>query len=152
MRRRCLGRDASDPLLSEDMMGKALSLLGRTMRQAGGRLLARGLVIGQGQDLHYHPLSPQEGGDGGRVDRNEGSYSRLKAINEILRSETPAPRIALDVGSHIGFFSLDLAMKGMLVHAVEIKAPRLRHQPRGYLNSLTPTTIGSPSRTVCSIV
>jgi hypothetical protein len=106
-------------------MVKALSLVGRTLRRVGERLLARGLVIGQEQDLHYHPLSPWEEGVGRPIDRSEGSYSRLEAINEILRSEAPMPRIALDVGSHIGFFALNLARQGMLVHAIESNRDRL---------------------------
>ena len=106
-------------------MGKALSLLGRTLRRVGESLLERGLVIGQEQDLQYHPLSPRGAGDGGPIDRSEGSYSRLEAIKEIVRSEDPAPRIALDVGSHIGFFATHLAKQGMLVHAVESNRDRL---------------------------
>jgi hypothetical protein len=92
------------------------------LRGAAERLLLRGLLLGQRKDLDYQPLSSFETGNSGR---SQGSYSRLKAINKIIDTENDRPRVAMDVGSHIGFFSRHLAKQGLLVYAVESNWDRL---------------------------
>lgn len=103
-------------------MAKRIFDVKRRLRGAAERLLLRGLMLGQRKELDYHPLSSSEMGNFGR---SEGSYSRLKAINGILGTENVRPRVAMDVGSHIGFFSLHLAKQGLLVYAVESNWDRL---------------------------
>lgn len=106
-------------------MAKAFVSPGKTLRRAGERFLIRTILFSQRRQIDYHPLS-RTGTEGRRrSERSKGSRSRLEAIGETIRSESLSPRIALDIGSHIGFFAISLAKQGMLVHAVEAEWPRL---------------------------
>ena len=96
---------------------------GKAIRRAGERFLIRTILFSQRRELDYHPLPFS--GDGGPSKRGDGSRSRLEAINAVVRSESVSPRIALDIGSHIGFFAISLAKQGMFVHAVESNWDRL---------------------------
>ena len=97
---------------------------GKALRRAGERFLMRTILFSQRRQLDYHPL-PRTGADGRRSERSKGSLSRLKAIHDVIRTESVSPRIAMDIGSHIGFFAINLAKQGMLVHAVETDWSRL---------------------------
>lgn len=79
-------------------------------------------MVSQRNELDYQPL-PTSKADS--ASRSQGTYSRLEAINAVLSSEPVSPRVGMDIGSHIGFFSINLAKQGMLVHAVESNKERL---------------------------
>ncbi len=64
----------------------------------------------------YHPM-PWLGWSGAA--RSSGTLSRLAAIEEVLASDGLREGVALDIGSHSGFFSLKLAEKGFFTYGVE---------------------------------
>ena len=97
---------------------------GKALRRAGERFLMRTIIFSQRRQLDYHPL-PRTGAEGRRSERSKGSLSRLQAIREVISSDPVSPRVAMDIGSHIGFFAINLAKQGMLVHAVETEWSRL---------------------------
>lgn len=106
-------------------MGKAISHRRKAFVRAGERWLLRAILYSQRREFDYHPL-PVSGAEGTRrSERSEGTRSRFEAINAVLRAEPIPPRIALDIGSHIGFFAISLAKEGILVHAVESDWDRL---------------------------
>ena len=100
------------------------AFLGKALRRAGERFLMRTILFSQRRQLDYHPL-PLTGAEGRRSERSKGSLSRLEAIREVIRTEPVSSRVAMDIGSHIGFFAINLAKQGMLVHAVETEWQRL---------------------------
>ena len=103
-------------------MPKPSLLLERALRRVGEAMLIRGLLLGQRDELNYQPLGVLNRGTALRA---AGTITRLEAIQGILRSETMSPRVAMDIGSHLGFFSLSLAQNGWFVYAVESNSHRL---------------------------
>ena len=85
-------------------------------------MLMKGLLRGQLDELNYQPLPWLKNGG---AQRAAGTISRFAAIEKFLKGEGTVPRVALDIGSHVGFFSLSLAKKGWLVYAVESNKERL---------------------------
>ena len=103
-------------------MSKKPYLLYRGLRQVGETILLRALLRSEAEELEYHPL-PWVHHD--TALRAEGSLSRLEAIEKVIEAENLKPGVALDIGSHVGFFSLSLAKRGWFVYAVESNRQRL---------------------------
>jgi hypothetical protein len=97
-------------------MSKSSPLIERGLRRLGEAILIRGLLRGQRDELKYQPLPWLNTGD---AERGEGTLSRLAAIERFIDEEKITPRVALDIGSHLGFFALSLAKRGWFVYAVE---------------------------------
>jgi hypothetical protein len=90
---------------------------GRLLRNVGEFFVIRSLrwQIGSGEP-DYHPM-PWLGWTAAA--RSSGTLSRLAAIEEVLASVGLREGVALDIGSHSGFFSLKMAEKGFLTYGVE---------------------------------
>jgi hypothetical protein len=97
-------------------------VLEKGLRRIGESILLRALLLSQKRELQYQPLPWLGDYDAKRA---AGATSRLKALAKVLKTEEIKRGTALDVGSHVGFFSLSLARKGWFVYAVESNASRL---------------------------
>jgi hypothetical protein len=89
----------------------------RLLKNVGEFFVVRSLrwQIGAGEP-DYHPM-PWLGWSSAA--RSSGTLSRLAAIEEVLASDGLREGVALDIGSHSGFFSLKLAEKGFFTYGVE---------------------------------
>lgn len=95
---------------------------GRALCSGAEAALLRALLWNERRELDYHPLPNLTESKAGRA---SGSFSRLKSITALLAAEISSPTVAMDVGSHIGFFSLSLVQRGWFVYSIERDQSRL---------------------------